>query len=1013
MNFTDLSLRRPVTTIMVFISFVVIGIIASRMVPLEYFPDISFPGAYISVPYPNSTPEEVERNITRPIEEALATISGLERMNSTSSENQAGIFVQFKMGSNISMKAMEVKEKIDGIRNQLPDDMERFSINKFSAQDNPMMKLRISSKRNLSNAYDLLNRNLKQRIERINGIAKVDLYGVEQKQIRIELIPDRLKAHKVNLNELTQKLRRSNFSVTAGKVEDAGKRYMVRPTGELTNPAEFARLVIGPNNLQLKDIATVGYGKPDRDYGRHLDQTYAIGLDVFKESGANTVEIGDKVLTEIEEINKLPEMHGIKIYEMNNQATGIISSLSELFKAGLLGAFFSIIILYLFLRRLSTTLIVAMAVPFSLIVTLGLLYFMDLSLNILSMMGLMLAVGMLVDNAVVVTENIHRNQKLIDDKVEATKRGVKQVSMAVTAGTLTTIIVFLPNIISEDSMIAIQLYHVAITIILALGASLLISLTIIPLFTSKVKAPKKTEEKNNIIKKLEEKYSATLNWLLKRRYTSSFLILGTLLSVAIPMSMTNIDMFPSSESREIYLRYQLNDRYTVERVEQSVSRIEEYLYSNKKKFEIDAVYSYFEPENATSTILLTDDDKAEKDVKTIKKEIEENLPKIAIGDVSFEFRDRTGGEQLRVFIIGESSEVLVNLANEVVRRLEDTPGIAEVRSEAETGTEEVQVMVNRERARSMGISTSEVANLVSSSIRGTNLRRVRGKHGETDVVLALQESDRQSIQDLMKLPVTLRDQEETVTLASVADYRMDVGPRTIRRENRQTSMGITISLDDLPMNKAKERIFPILDQINYPAGYGWSQGRSFEQDQEAMDEMLINMLLAMFLIYLVMASLFESVLFPSSIITSIFFAVIGVFWFFFVTGTTFSFMAMIGILILMGIVVNNGIVLIDHIHQLRESGMNRFEAIIKGGKDRMRPILMTAATTVLGLLPLCFGTTQIGGDGPPYFPMARAIVGGLTFSTVVTLVILPAIYLILDDIKLWGSRVWQTGTKRT
>jgi len=1010
MNFTDLSLRRPVTTMMVFISFVVIGIIASRMVPLEYFPDISFPGAYISVPYQNSTPEEVERNITRPIEEAIATISGLERINSTSSENQAGIFVQFEMGSDISMKAMELKEKIDGIRNQLPDDLERFNINKFSAQDNPMMNLRISSERDLSNAYELLNRNLKQRIERIPGVAKVDLYGVEKKQIRIELIPERLEAHNVNLNELAQTLQRSNFSVTAGKIEDAGKRYLVRPTGEITDPAEFANLVIGPNHLQLKDIATVAYGKPDRDYGRHLDQKYAIGLDVFKESGANTVEVGDRVLAEIDEVNKLAEMQGIKIFEMHNQATGIISSLTELFKAGLLGALFSIIILYLFLRRISTTLIVALAVPFSLIVTLGLLYFLDLSLNILSMMGLMLAVGMLVDNAVVVTENIHRNQNLMDDKVKATKRGVKQVAMAVTAGTLTTVIVFLPNIVSEDSMIAIQLYHVAITIILALCASLLISLTVIPLLTSKIKAPEKSDQ-SDFIDRLQTKYADMLGWLLQRRYTSVFLILGTLVSVAIPMNMTNIDMFPSSQSRELYLHYNLNDAYTLERVEQSVSRIEQYLYDNKEEFEIDAVYSYFEPGSASSTILLTEDDSAEKDVTTIKKEIAEQLPKLSIGKPSFEYRDRTGGQQLRVFVIGESSEVLVELADEVVRRLKNVSGLADVRSEAETGTEEVQVVVDRERARNMGVSTQQVANLVSNSMRGINLRRVRGEHGETDVVLALRESDRETIDDLMKLPVNLEN-GQNVKLASLADYRMNTGPRSIQRENRQTSLGITINLDDIAMDKAKERIFPILDQINYPAGYGWSKGRSFEQDQEAMDEMMINMLLAMFLIYLVMASLFESVLFPSSIITSIFFGIIGVFWFFFITGTTFSFMAMIGILILMGIVVNNGIVLIDHIHQLRLGGMDRFEAIIKGCRDRMRPILMTAGTTVLGLLPLCFGTTQIGGDGPPYFPMARAIVGGLTFSTVITLVILPAIYLILDDIKLWGNRVWTRGRTR-
>ncbi len=1006
MNFTDLSLRRPVTTIMVFISFVVIGVIASRMVPLEYFPDISFPGAYISVPYPNSTPEEVERNITRPIEEAIATISGLERISSTSSENQAGIFVQFEMGSDISLKAMEVKEKIDGVRNQLPEDMERFNINKFSAQDNPMMNLRISSERDLSNAYELLNRNLKQRIERINGVAKVDLYGVEKRQIRIELIPERLEAHNVDINQLAQTLRESNFSVTAGKVEEAGKRYLVRPTGELTDPAEFAQLIIGPDHLQLKDIATVGYGTPDRDYGRHLDQKYAIGLDIFKESGANTVAVGNKVLAEIEIVNQLPEMRGINIFEMHNQATGIISSLTELFKAGLLGAFFSIIILYLFLRRISTTLIVAMAVPFSLIVTLGLLYFMDLSLNILSMMGLMLAVGMLVDNAVVVTENIHRNQNLMDDKIEATKRGVRQVGMAVTAGTLTTIIVFLPNIVSEDSMIAIQLYHVAITIILALCASLLISLTVIPLLTSKIKAPEKSE-KEGFITKLEEWYTGALSWLLKRRYTSSFLILGTLLSVMIPMNLTNIDMFPSNESRELYLQYNLNDNYTLERVEESVYRVEEYLYDNKENFEIDAVYSYFEPGHATSTILLTDEDDAEKDVTTIKEEIVENLPKLSIGELSFEYRDRTGGEQLRVYVIGESSDVLVGLADEVVRRLDDLPGLADVQSEAETGTEEVQVVVDRERARSMNVSSRQVADMVSNTMRGINLRRVRGEHGETDVVLALEDSARKNIDDLKKLPVSIGENGESAKLASLANFEMSTSPRSIQRENRQTSLGITINLDDITMSEAQERIFPILDQINYPAGYGWSQGRSFQEDQEAMDEMLINMMLAMFLIYLVMASLFESVLFPSSIITSIFFGFVGVFWFFLVTGTTFSFMAMIGILILMGIVVNNGIVLIDHIHQLRMAGMPRFEAITKGGRDRMRPILMTAATTVLGLLPLCFGTTQIGGDGPPYFPMARAIVGGLTFSTVVTLIILPAIYLILDDVKLWGSRVWQ------
>jgi HAE1 family hydrophobic/amphiphilic exporter-1 len=281
---------------------------------------------------------------------------------------------------------------------------------------------------------------------------------------------------------------------------------------------------------------------------------------------------------------------------------------------------------------------------------------------------------------------------------------------------------------------------------------------------------------------------------------------------------------------------------------------------------------------------------------------------------------------------------------------------------------------------------------------------VRGKEGEIDVVLAFRDADRQSISDLMSLPVNVAG-DQTVKLASLADYEVNNGPQAIQRQDRQTSLGIVVNLDDITTDEARATIANVLDQINYPTGYGWSYGRSFQEDQEAMDEMIINMLMAMVLIYLVMASLFESVLFPSSIITSIFYGIIGVFWFFFLTGTTFSFMAMIGILILMGIVVNHCIVLIDHITHLCNEWSSREEAIIKGCKDRMRPILMTAGTTVLGLLPLCFGNTQIGGDGPAYFPMARAIVGGLAFSTVITLVILPSIYIILDDIKRWGQRI--------
>lgn len=986
---------------MVFVSLVVVGLIATRLVPLEFFPDISFPGAFIQVPYPNASPEEVEEEVIKPIEEALATISGVDQINSNAGENGGGVQVRFKQGNDINLKAIEIKEKIESVRNQLPDDFEYYQIFKFQDGGGNTLQLRISSDRDLSDAYELLNRNLRQRIERIDGVGQVTLYGVEKKEIRIELINDRIQAYNIDLNQLTNTLSRANFSTSAGKITDAGLRYTVRPMGELRTAEDIQNLIIGDNNLRVKDIAEVKYSEPVRTYARHLDMKYAIGLDIQKESAANTVATVDRVLKEIDEINKLPEMQGIKIFEMNNQADGIISSLSELFKSGILGAVLSIVVLFFFLRQFSTTLVVATAVPFSLIVTLGFFYFLNISLNILSMMGLMLAVGMLVDNAVVVTENIHRHQRKGKGHAEAAIMGAKEVGIAVTAGTLTSVVVFLPNIVNE-TFIKQHMYYVGMPIIISLVASLLISLTVIPLLTSKIKTPEKT--KRTVIDTLSDKYSAFLGWFIDRRLVSTIGVIALFASVVVPISSMNVDMFPDVEEREIDLRYNLNASYTLDRVKDAVDKVETYLYENQEKFEIESVYTYYESEFANSTIILVDDDEAEKSVQTIKKEIEENLPVVVIGEPAFEFRSRSGNEATRVYVQGESMDVLEELAEQVEWRMEQIEGLSDVKSDAERGRDEVRLTIDHDRARNFGLTTNDIAQMVSSSVRGRTLRRIRGPESEIDVILALQNTDRQSLEDLKELPISIGN-EQSVKLASVASFDQSQGPGRIFRENRKTSLGISINLDGITSDEARGKIQKVMDQIVYPAGYRWSFGRSFDNDNEAMGAMLFNIAIAFFLIYLVMAALFESLMYPTSILACIFYGIVGIFWFFFITGTTFDLMAMIGILILMGIVVNNGIVLIDHIIHLRSEGMSRREAVVQGGKDRMRPILMTAGTTVLGLVPLCIGTTQIGGDGPPYFPMARAIVGGLTFSTVVTLIVLPSIYIILDDIKIWASRI--------
>lgn len=1004
MNLTDTSLKRPVTTLMIFLCFIVIGIIASQLLPLEYFPDLDAPFIAVEIPYPGSTPEEIERQITRPAEEVLATISSIKRMTSNSGENGCNVQLEFDWGIDANVKALEAKEKLDGIRHQFPPDLERFYVRKFSTSDMTMLTMRLSSNRDISNSFDMLNRNLKRRIERLEGVSKVDLYGVEKKQIRIQLHVDRIIAHRIDINRITETLRRSNLLVTAGKITDGAQRFVVRPIGEFSSVDDISNLIIGENNIRLSDIAEVTYQQPKLDYGRHLDRKYAVGVDVYKEAGANTVEVSNRVVAEIDEINKLPEMEGIRIYFMDNLGEGIVSSINELLKAGLMGGFLAMVVLYFFLRRLATTIMVTIAVPFSLLITLACMHFLGVSLNILSMMGLMLAVGMLVDNAVVVTESIHRHQLDNQNKKVAIRKGVNEVALAITAGTLTTAIVFLPNIISSNDEVAIYLKHVAITICIALGASLILAQTIVPLIVSRVKPPD-PNKRNVIIDWCIDRYAKILGWTLNHRWATVGLILLTLFSVAAPMSMVKMDMFDEPEDRKIYLYYHINGNYTVERVEATVDIYENYLYERQDDFEIESVYTYYTGNTAQSTILLKKGRDAKMSMEEIKDAIRADLPQSPLANPTFDYRSTSGkNESVRIQLIGKSSEQLVSLSHEIAWTLSQIEGFEDVRSEAGIGEEEVVVTVDRLRARQVGLTPGSIAQVVSAAMRGIRLRNFRDEEGEVEMRLDFHTQDRQSLDNLKNLPL-FTDSGQEIKLASLADFSVRRGPRRIRRENRTTAMGVRANLDGLTTGEAKDKIRQVLATYQFPAGYSYNFGRSFSQEDEAFNSMLINLLMALALIYFLMAALFESLIFPAAVWTQILFAIVGVYWFFLFTGTQMSIMGMIGILILIGVVVNNGIVLVDYVNQLIAKGVPRNQALIQAGRDRFRPILMTAGTTVLSMVPLCIGTTQIGGDGPPYFPMARAMVGGLSFSTMVTLLILPTIYILLDNFRNWGRTI--------
>ena len=1011
MKHTEVALRRPVTTIVIFVALSLIGLLASKLLPLEKFPDIEFPGIFVMVPYNGSTPEEVERLITRPVEEALATLSGVEAMYSTSREDQAEIFLQFGWDQSMGAKGIEARAKVDSIRHLLPNDVRRVLVFTGSLGDQPVLQLRISSERDLSNSYEMIDRLLTRRLERIEGVSRVDLQGVDPREIRILLKPDQLAAHGIDIVAIRELLMNSNFAVSAGRITAADQRFSVRPSGEFGSVEEIRDLSVNPNGLRLRDVADVELLTPDRNYGRHLDKQYAIGVAISKSTGANMVDVTDRVIEQVEEIGKLPEMSGINIFALDNQGEAVRESLGDLLSAGALGGLLAIFVLYLFLRQVTTTLIVTASVPFALMITLGALYFAGLSLNILSMMGLMLAVGMLVDNAVVVTESIFRHRTdNPDNPIEATINGVKEVGLAVIAGTATTIVVFAPMIVGTKTDMTIFLSHVAVTIIVALLASLFIAQTLVPMLAARIAVPPQPKS-GAWISRLTSRYGTSLEWILGHHWwTGAGIGLVCVIGVMpLMLDLVKFDMFPQDVGRRLYMPYHVEGQHSLERVEETVNTIEEYLYSRQEEFNIRSVYSYYDQGRGESTILLTDKEDATLSTKEIIELIEADLPQIAIGKPSFSFDQQGGGDGFTLQLSGDSTEVLNDLSLEIARSLETVEGLKDVVSDRESGNKEVRVTIDRARAANVGLTAEVIAQSVSTAMRGESLREYRDDGGEIAVRMAFRKNDKQSIEELANLPL-YTPEGGRITLGTVATLHVGRSPDSIRRTDRQTAVILSANLEDeVTADDVRPRVQSLMENIQLPPGYSWKEGRGFERQDETADMMATNILLGIACIFLVMAALFESLILPFSIILgSIVFSIFGVFLFFAATGTTFSFMAMIGIMILIGVVVNNGIVLVDHINNLRQEGVPRDKAIVTAGRDRLRPILMTVATTIVGLAPLAMGSTQVGGDGPPYYPMARAIIGGLAFSTVVSLLVVPALYVYFDSLAAWGRKVMRT-----
>ena len=1005
---TRAALARPVTTWMAFAALAVIGLISARQLPLEEMPDITFPGVFINVPYPGSTPEEVERLVTRPIEEALATLPGIEEIRSTSTADRAEVQVMMSWGGDVDARTFEVRTKLDTIRPDLPAGAERMIIGSGSTSDQAIVTIRLSADENLSNQYQALERYLKKPLERLPGVARVDLAGVDPLEVRVLVNADRAAAHGVSLADLRTLLQQSNFSVSAGEITQGGQRFSVRPVGEFTT-LEDVRALLVRGNVRLGDIAEVTLASPKPTVGRRVNGRPAVGLDVYKTTQANVIDVANLVLAELEKAKATPQLRGVRFLVVGNQAQSIMSSLSELRSAGLIGAGLALVVLFVFLRDVPTTLLVSLAVPSSLVVTLAAMYFTGLTLNVLTMMGMMLSVGMLVDNAVVVTESIFRHRlRNPGNPAAATLQAVQEVGVATLAGTFATVVVFLPLLFGETNQVSIFLKHVAIPIVVAMITSLLIAQTLIPMVASRLRAPRESEA-TGWVRALQERYARALAAVLRQPRRTALAIALVILS-PIPLFTTGlfkIDPMPQEASRQLFLAYHVEGTHPYEQVSAAVTRVESFLQANRERFDLETVYSRWSGDDAMSILYLRPKEQARHKSAEVMSAITAEMPEIPIGRPGFSFQ--MGASQgFSLQLTGESTERLLPLANQVVARLRTVPGLELVRNDSRGGEREIRVTIDRERAAAAGLTSGMAAQAIAAAMRGERLRELRTAERELTMRLAFRADDQQSVEDLGRLVLPTRN--GSLPLSAIATFTETEGDRSISRINRLTSVVITANLaQGVTMEQVRSRVTPLMDSFPLPPGYSWKLGRGFEDNDKTLSGMAINVLLAILMIYLVMAALFESALLPLSIVSSIVFSFVGVCWCLALTGTPMTLMAMIGIMILVGVVVNIGIVLVAHIQQLRSEGMQREEAIVQAGRDRLRPILMTTLSTLLGLLPLALGDAAVGGTGgPAYYPMARAIMGGLAFGAAVSLFFVPAFYIWFDDFNLWRRRVLST-----
>ncbi len=1012
MKLSDFTVERPIFTIMAILIVMFLGFIGFRELGLDLYPDIEFPIIAVITQYDGATPEEVENLVTRPIEDATSTVDGIENISSTSSPGRSFVINRFEYGTDLDFARLDIRESIDMIRGLLPDGADDSMIFTFDPQQLPIATYGFTGERSIMELTDWAEDNLEPRLERLPGVASVNITGGLEREIQVDVDQDSLHSYGLTLLELTEKLRSENLKQSAGRIELGRREMLTEIDGEFKDMDEIRSLHLNDTGLLLSQVAQVTDGEAEAEQYARVDGVEGIGFSIQRESGANTVLVARRVQNEIASIEEDLLAADMSLENIFDQSEFIVKAINNLARNAFMGAIMAVIVLYIFLRSIKTTLIVALAMPISIVATFVLMYFGDLTFNLMSLGGLALGVGMLVDNAIVVVENIYRmRQKGVEPRLAAT-RGSGEVASAITASTLTTASVFLPVVFIEG--IASELFtELSMTVAFSLFASLLVALTLIPMMASRLLNGPASPQKGELNKfdktggRIKNLYGRFLNLALDHRAVVVAAVAVLFFTSFFLLPRIGAELMPGMDEGEISVDIEMPLGTLLSETRNLTLEIEEFICGIE---EVDIVFSGIgmgggqalmlgtggSSHEATLDISLVDREFRERETSEIAAEIRsftENIPRADISVTEVEGRGGgPGGAPVEITVYGPNLDLLQEIAAELALIAEEVEGAVNVDTGLEEGRPEIAVSLNRQRSADLGVPAALIAQTVSAGIDGSVATMFRVDDDEYDVLVRLSEGGRESLNELKGMRIASQS-AGMIELQEVASVYQTEGPVSISRDNRERTATVTADLFERDLGSVIEDIETGMQRIDMPEDYRVEITGEAEDMAEAFGNLAYAMIIAIVLIYMIMAAQFESLIHPFTIMFTVPMAIIGVLVGLFLTGHTVSIVSIIGMIMLIGIVVNNAIVLVDYVNILRGRGQTRREALVNAGKIRLRPITMTALTTILALTPLALG---IGEGAEAQAPMGVVVISGLVTATFLTLVFLPVIYSLVD-----------------